>query len=50
MVNGPFDSMMSQAWLMGPEWAIARLAVMMIATAALVVVTHVRRSVTEHVG
>jgi hypothetical protein len=44
MGNGPFESMMSQAWLMGPEWAIVLLAVLMLATGALVVVTHIRRS------
>jgi hypothetical protein len=44
MGNGPFESMMSQAWLMGPEWAIVLLAVLMLATGALVVLAHRNRS------
>ena len=40
-MNGPFGSMMTS---MGPEWAIVSLVVLMLATGALVVLTHRNRS------
>jgi hypothetical protein len=44
MMYGPFESMMSWMWPMGPEWAIVMLVVLTLATGALVLVTHHRRS------
>jgi len=44
MMYTPFDSMMSWMWPMGQEWTIVLLAVLVLATGLLVLVTHSRRS------
>jgi hypothetical protein len=44
MLYAPFESMMSWMGPMGQEWAIALVAGFALATGALVLVTHSRRS------